>query len=96
MSEFLTGRVSVSSAGAAVKIVDVPASPGSGVVLHVMNGSGVYVGHDNTVSQSNGLFVAAGEKVTLPVSVPDGQTAPIWVKGAGAASTVAFFVGAAV
>lgn len=100
MSEFLSGSVSATTS-AAVKVADVPACPGgASVVLQVRSGTGVYVGHNSAVGSPaaapTGLYVNNGERLELPVTVPDGQTAPIWVRGAGSTSAVAFFVGAAV
>lgn len=94
MSAFQSGGKTVGTTAA--KLVDIPGCPGgAGVVIQVRGGTGAYVGHDNTVDITKGVYVANGGTLPLPVTVPDGQTAEVWVKGATAGTIIGYFVGAA-
>jgi hypothetical protein len=79
VSEFKTGHGTVGGtaavAGPAFRCIK-----GVTIKADLANGNNVYVGHDNSLSASNGFVLDAGEEVFIEVD----SLASVWVFGGAA------------
>lgn len=93
MAEFPIGRVS-ATVNSAVKAFDIPdhGQGGTRVILRVLSSNGVYVGRNSSVDGTNGYLLNGNEELELTLTVPEGQTASIWVRGVSTTASVVTFI----
>lgn len=80
VEEFKAGHGTIGLTAAKASTLSLRAVKGVKIKADLTNANNVYVGHDNTVSSTNGYTLDAGEEVTVEIDSLD----KVWVIGGAA------------